>query len=136
MNDQVENGQAQEQEEVQLSLNDIATFVQIVDIASRRGAFEGRELQGVGGLRNKVEAFLNQQAQMQGQQAQAKWHQLTSLPTRHWRIRLLKKSTNLKQTKDGASAPFPTRKCITCGKQFRVVIDHPSVVHCSLKCAK
>jgi len=70
MNDQVENGQAQEQEEVQLSLNDIATFVQIVDIASRRGAFEGRELQGVGGLRNKVEAFLNQQAQMQGQQAQ------------------------------------------------------------------
>ena len=47
--------------------NDIATFVQIVDIASRRGAFEGRELQGVGGLRNKVEVFLQQQAQAQGQ---------------------------------------------------------------------
>lgn len=71
MNDQVENGQAQEQQEpVQLSLNDIATFVQIVDIASRRGAFEGRELQGVGTLRNKVEVFLNQQAQAQGQQAE------------------------------------------------------------------
>ena len=70
MNDQVQDPQGQEQEPVQLTLNDIATFVQIVDIASRRGAFEGRELQGVGGLRNKVEAFLQQQAQMQGQQAE------------------------------------------------------------------
>lgn len=64
MNDQVEN-----QEPVQLSLNDIATFVQVVDIASRRGAFEGREMQGVGTLRNKVEAFLQQQAQ-NGQNAE------------------------------------------------------------------
>jgi len=64
MNDQVEN-----QEPVQLSLNDIATFVQVVDIASRRGAFEGRELQGVGTLRNKVEAFLQQQSQ-NGQEGQ------------------------------------------------------------------
>lgn len=67
MNDQVQDQQGQEQEPVQLTLNDIATFVQIVDIASRRGAFEGRELQGVGGLRNKVEVFLQQQAQAQGQ---------------------------------------------------------------------
>lgn len=67
MNDQVQDQQGQEQEPVNLTLNDIATFVQIVDIASRRGAFEGRELQGVGGLRNKVEAFLQQQAQAQGQ---------------------------------------------------------------------
>lgn len=62
-----EMAQGQEQEQINLTLNDIATFVQIVDIASRRGAFEGRELQGVGGLRNKVEAFLQQQAQAQGQ---------------------------------------------------------------------
>jgi len=67
MNDQVQDQQGQEQEPVNLTLNDIATFVQIVDIASRRGAFEGRELQGVGGLRNKVEMFLQQQAQAQGQ---------------------------------------------------------------------
>jgi len=75
MNDQVMQdpnnpGEENGQEPVQLSLNDIATFVQIVDVASRRGAFEGRELQGVGGLRNKVEAFLQQQAQAQGQQPQ------------------------------------------------------------------
>jgi|SaaInlV_100m_DNA_5_1039725.scaffolds.fasta_scaffold38668_2 hypothetical protein len=60
----------EQQEPVQLSLQDIATFVQIVDIASRRGAFEGRELQGVGTLRNKVEVFLNQQAQANGAQAE------------------------------------------------------------------
>lgn len=71
MNDQTQN--QEQQEEVNLSLQDIATFVQIVDIASRRGAFEGRELQGVGGLRNKVEQFLNQQAEAQ-QQGQAEGH--------------------------------------------------------------
>ena len=44
-----------------INLQDMATVVQIIDIASRRGAFEGRELQGVGMLRNKIEAFLQSQ---------------------------------------------------------------------------
>ena len=66
MNDQLQVQAQQQQEPINLTLNDIATFVQIVDIASRRGAFEGRELQGVGGLRNKVEMFLQQQAEAQG----------------------------------------------------------------------
>lgn len=72
MNEQVEDaqvvGEQQQQEPVQLSMQDIATFVQIIDLASRRGAFEGREMAGVGVLRNKTEMFLRQQAQMQGQQ--------------------------------------------------------------------
>jgi len=42
----------------QLSLQDIATSVQIVDICSRRGAFEGTELETVGGLRSRLVAFL------------------------------------------------------------------------------
>ena len=46
-----------------INLQDMATVVQIIDIASRRGAFEGRELQGVGMLRNKIEAFLRSQQQ-------------------------------------------------------------------------
>ena len=50
---------AQEQEAPQLSLQDIATMVQIIDIVSRRGGFEGQELEAVGGLRNRVVAFLN-----------------------------------------------------------------------------
>lgn len=51
-----------EQEKVQLSLQDIATVIQMIDITSRRGAYEGRELAGVGMLRNKFEVFLQQNA--------------------------------------------------------------------------
>jgi hypothetical protein len=51
-----------EQEKVQLSLQDIATVIQMIDITSRRGAYEGRELAGVGMLRNKFEMFLQQNA--------------------------------------------------------------------------
>jgi len=47
------------QENPQLSLQDIATMVQIIDIVSRRGGFEGTELEAVGGLRNRVVKFLN-----------------------------------------------------------------------------
>lgn len=54
--------QTQQQEPVQLSLQDIATVVQMIDITSRRGAYEGRELAGVGMLRNKLEMFLQQNA--------------------------------------------------------------------------
>jgi hypothetical protein len=50
---------AEEQAAPQLSLQDIATMVQIIDIVSRRGGFEGQELEAVGGLRNRVVAFLN-----------------------------------------------------------------------------
>ncbi len=50
------------EEQVQLSLQDIATMVQIIDICSRRGGFEGQELEAVGGLRNRVVKFLNANA--------------------------------------------------------------------------
>ena len=29
---------------------------------------------------------------------------------------------------------FKIRNCITCGKEFKVIIDHPTVVHCSKEC--
>jgi hypothetical protein len=48
-----------EEQQVQLSLKDIATMVQIVDICSKRGGFEGPELEAVGGLRNRIVTFLN-----------------------------------------------------------------------------
>lgn len=41
-----------------LSLQDIASMVQIVDLCSKRGAFEGAELETVGGLRTRIMAFL------------------------------------------------------------------------------
>jgi len=52
----------QKQEAVQISLQDIATVVQMIDVVSRRGAFEGNEMAGLGMLRNKLEAFLRQNA--------------------------------------------------------------------------
>lgn len=45
-----------------LSLQDIATAVQIIDICSRRGGFEGPELSSVGGLRERFVAFVNANA--------------------------------------------------------------------------
>lgn len=52
-----EQGQAQG-----LSLQDIATAVQIIDICSRRGGFEGPELASVGGLRERFVSFVNANA--------------------------------------------------------------------------
>lgn len=55
MTEEVKNAE----EQVNLSLQDIATMVQIIDICSKRGGFEGPELEAVGGLRNRVVKFLN-----------------------------------------------------------------------------
>jgi len=63
MNEPV-NGQfgQQEQQEVTITLGDISTVLQIIDVVSQRGGFQGQELAGVGMLRNKLEAFLRQKA--------------------------------------------------------------------------
>ena len=55
-------------EPVQLGLQDIATMVQVIDIVSRRGGFEGQELEAIGGLRNRIVGFLNAAAPKDGQQ--------------------------------------------------------------------
>lgn len=57
-----EQEQQQQQEPVNITLQDIATVVQLIDVVSRRGGIEGRELAGVGTLRNKLEMFLQQNA--------------------------------------------------------------------------
>lgn len=41
-----------------LQLNDIAACLQIIDICSKRGAFEGTELEAVGKLRGKLATFV------------------------------------------------------------------------------
>lgn len=51
-----------------LDLNDVQAFVQIIDICSRRGAFEGGELAGVGALRNKLVGILQEAGQEQAEQ--------------------------------------------------------------------
>jgi len=64
MTDQVENQAA---EPVQLSLQDIATMVQIIDICSKRGGFEGPEMEAVGSLRNRTVKFLEANRAEQGE---------------------------------------------------------------------
>ena len=62
------NVEAPQQVGVQLGLNDIATMVQIIDLVSRRGGFEGPELEAVGGLRSRIVAFLQAAQAAQGQE--------------------------------------------------------------------
>ena len=57
-------------EQPQLSLQDLATVVQIIDICSKRGGFEGPELEAVGGLRSRVVAFVNSVAPKDGEAPQ------------------------------------------------------------------
>lgn len=52
----------QQQEPVKIQLGDIATMVQIIDVCSQRGGFQGQEMAGVGMLRNKLETFVRQNA--------------------------------------------------------------------------
>jgi|APSaa5957512535_1039671.scaffolds.fasta_scaffold272517_1 hypothetical protein len=47
-----------EQEIPNVGLADIKAVIQIIDIVSKRGAFEGPELAEVGAIRNKLELFL------------------------------------------------------------------------------
>ena len=60
-------GQQPQQQEVKITLNDLSTVLQLIDIVSQRGGFQGNELAGVGMLRNKIEAFLRQNAPQQDQ---------------------------------------------------------------------
>jgi hypothetical protein len=41
-----------------LSLNDITACVSIIDIVTKRGAFEGSEMADVGAVRNRLATFL------------------------------------------------------------------------------
>jgi hypothetical protein len=43
-------------------------MVQIIDVCSKRGGFEGQELEAVGSLRNRVVKFLNAAAPKDGEQ--------------------------------------------------------------------
>jgi len=54
--------QGGQEQEVVITLGDISTVLQIIDVVSQRGGFQGNELAGVGMLRNKLEAFLRQKS--------------------------------------------------------------------------
>jgi hypothetical protein len=60
MTEQVQQPQ-QEQEAPSLTLNDLGAMIQIIDVCSKRGGFEGPELESVGVLRNRLVRFVKSQ---------------------------------------------------------------------------
>ena len=69
MNEPVQGnfGQQGQEQEVVINLGDLSTVLQIIDVVSQRGGFQGQELAGIGMLRNKIEAFLRQKGPQQDQ---------------------------------------------------------------------
>lgn len=53
---------------MQLTINDIAAAIQIIDIVTARGGFRGDELSQVGALRDKYVAFVNAAQEAQAEQ--------------------------------------------------------------------
>lgn len=54
-----------------ISLNDLQLLLQIVDLASKRGAFGGPELTQVGAIYDKLNSFLSYVAEQQAANAEA-----------------------------------------------------------------
>lgn len=66
MTDQAKQPEAaQEQAAPQLALQDLAAVIQIIDICSKRGAFEGAELEAVGQIRGRFARFVQANAPKQ-----------------------------------------------------------------------
>ena len=54
----------EENKNTTLSLNDLASIRNIVNVASRRGAFEAGEFEDVGKVYNKLDTFLKEQGKL------------------------------------------------------------------------
>ena len=67
MSNTTENNTAESSTVPEITLKDFSNILQIIDVASRRGSFEGKELSSVGSLRDRVEAFLVYHAPKQEQ---------------------------------------------------------------------
>lgn len=63
--------QQAEQASVDLTVQDLAGLRSVIDIASSRGAFKAAEMEAVGKLFNKLNAFLETVAKQQQAQAPA-----------------------------------------------------------------
>lgn len=59
-----------DEQNIELSLNDIASVVQIIDVVTKRGAFDGTELEAVGILRNRFAKFVESKQPKQDDSAE------------------------------------------------------------------
>lgn len=60
---------------MELTYQDIAAAVAIIDACVKRGAFEGSEIGEVGAIRNRLANFANAAAQQAAQQATEKFEE-------------------------------------------------------------
>lgn len=62
-------------EPVNVTVNDLVNVYAVIDLASKRGAFQAAELEAVGSVANKIKAFIDQvqaqQAEQEGAEAPA-----------------------------------------------------------------
>lgn len=69
MSDETQNQAPKTPEEApNVTVNDLANVYAVIDLASKRGAFQANELAAVGSVANKVKAFVDH---VQAQQAEA-----------------------------------------------------------------
>jgi hypothetical protein len=50
--------QAEAEGQISLGIGDLASVVQIIDVCSQRGAFQGSEMEAVGALRGRIQQFV------------------------------------------------------------------------------
>lgn len=68
MSEETQAQEAQTEAAPSVTVNDLANIYAIIDLASKRGAFQASELQAVGSVANKVKSFVEH---VQAQQAAA-----------------------------------------------------------------
>jgi hypothetical protein len=74
MSEENVNQEAQAQSQATITLGDMVALYQVINIASKRGAFEANELTAVGNLADKLKTFVdkaNEQAQAAAAESEA-----------------------------------------------------------------
>ena len=72
MSDETQAPEAGADAPVSVTVNDLANVYAIIDLASKRGAFQAAELSAVGSVANKIKAFVDQvQAQQEAAAGEA-----------------------------------------------------------------
>jgi len=68
------------EEQISISFQDLAAIINIIDVASKRGAFEGKDLSAVGQVRDRIQAFLVSHAEQAQESSEISEENLSSDP--------------------------------------------------------
>jgi len=68
------------EEQITISFQDLAAIINIIDVASKRGAFEGKDLSAVGQVRDRIQEFLVSHAEQTQESSEISEENLSSDP--------------------------------------------------------